>query len=268
MRKLWKAALLYASLALVLYATMIPVYLMLKIAFADPPALINRGEFAFSLRNVKTVFTAEENLLPPLRKSLVVALATAFIAVAISAPGAYVLAKVPRRAGYAFILLIFFTRMVPEVGVALPISLTFARMGLFDTDAGLVMAHLVRVLPLVAWVLIGTFKAIPPDLEEAGRMDGCSRAKVLAKVVLPMARPGLVVALIFGFLYSWDEFIYATYLCLMNKTLPLTVYYYVDRGGWFLSSTYALIVTLPVVVFTYTFQRYLQSGYLSGAVKG
>jgi trehalose transport system permease protein len=266
--KLRRAILLYLSLALVLYFTAIPIYLMLKIGFADPPALINRGEFHFSLGNLKTLLTARENLLPPLRKSLVVALATAFIAVAISAPGAYVLAKVPGRAGYAFILMIFFTRMVPEVGVALPISLNFTRMGLFDSDAGLVMAHLVRVLPLVAWVLIGAFKAIPPDLEEAGRMDGCSRFQVLHRVVLPMARPGLIVALIFGFLYSWDEFIYATYLCLMHKTLPLMVYYYVERGGWFLSSMYALIVTTPVVVFTYYFQRYLQSGYLSGAVKG
>jgi trehalose transport system permease protein len=158
--------------------------------------------------------------------------------------------------------------MFPEVGIALPISLNVIRLGLFDTDGGLVLAHLIRVLPLVAWVLIGTFKSLPRDIEEAGRMDGCSQAQVLYRVVFPVARPGIIVGLIFGFLNSWDEFIYAAYLSLMNKTLPLTVFYYVNRGGWFLSSTYALVVTVPVLFFTYAFQRYLQSGYLSGAVKG
>jgi len=257
----------YSAIALILIFTGIPLYIMLKIAFADPAAFINAGEFRFSLENLKSIFTSG-NIWPPLSKSLVVALATSFFSVIIAAPGAYVLAKIPGRTGYVFLILIFFTRMFPEVSIALPISLNFIRMGLFDTYLGLILAHLIRVLPLVAWILVGTFKSIPRDLEEAGRMDGCSKLKVLYKVVLPVARPGIVVGLIFGFLNSWDEFIYATYLSLTQKTLPLTIFYYINRGGWFLSSTYALVVTMPVLIFTYYFQRYLQSGYLSGAVKG
>ena len=267
MKRYGSATLTYSAIALILFFTGIPLYIMLKITFADPAAFINAGEFEFSLENVKLVFLSG-NIWAPLRKSLVVALATSFLSVAIAAPGAYVLAKIPGRIGYGFLVLIFFTRMFPEVGIALPISLNFIRLGLFDTDLGLILAHLIRVLPLVAWILIGTFKSMPKDLEEAGRMDGCSKFQVLYKVVLPVAKPGIVVGLIFGCLNSWDEFTYATYLSLREKTLPLTIYYYVNRGGWFLSSTYALVVTIPVLIFTYYFQRYLQSGYLSGAVKG
>ncbi|MBN1662288.1 MAG: carbohydrate ABC transporter permease [Deltaproteobacteria bacterium] len=261
------AIFLYGSLGLILLFTCIPIYLMVKIAFADPGAFMNDQAFEFTFEHLKAVFLSG-NLWPALRKSFTVACATAFLSTLIAAPGAYVLAKIPGRTGYFFLMAIFFTRMFPEVGIALPISLNVARLGLFDTDAGLVLAHLIRVLPLVAWVLIGTFKSLPKDIEEAGRMDGCSKAQVLWRIVLPVARPGIMVGLIFGFLNSWDEFIYAAYLSLMNKTLPLTVFYYVNRGGWFLSSMYALIVTIPVLFFTYFFQRYLQSGYLSGAVKG
>jgi len=257
----------YAGIAAILLFTCIPVCLMIQISFADPAAFINDQVFRFSLDNMQSVFSSG-NIWQPLRKSLVVAVATAFLSILIAAPGAYVLAKIPGNTGYALLMLIFFTRMFPEVGIALPVSLNLIRLGLFDTDLGLILAHLIRVLPLVAWVLAGAFKSLPKDLEEAGRIDGCSRLEVLYRVVFPVAKPGIIVGLIFGFLNSWDEFIYAAYLCLAHKTLPLTVFYYINRGGWFLSFTYALVVTVPVLFFTYYFQRYLQSGYLSGAIKG
>jgi trehalose transport system permease protein len=257
----------YAAIATILLFTCIPVYIMLKITFADPAAFINQQVLDFSLENIESVFFSV-NIWQPLRKSLVVATATAVLSVLIAAPGAYVLARIPGNMGYVFLMLIFFTRMFPEVGIALPISLNLIRLGLFDTDTGLVLAHLIRVLPLVTWVLVGIFKSLPRDIEEAGRIDGCSRIQVLYRVVFPIAKPGITVGLIFGFLNSWDEFIYATYLSLAHKTLPLTTFYYINRGGWFLSFTYALIVNVPVSFFTYYFQRYLQSGYLSGAVKG
>lgn len=257
----------YAVIASVLVFTCIPVFVMLEVTFADPAAFINRREFQFSLQNLIDVLSSG-NIWPPMRKSFVVAVGTAFISVALAAPGAYVISKAPGNIGYGLLLLIFFTRMFPEVGIALPVSLNLIRLGLFDTDLGLVLAHLIRVLPLVTWVLAGTFKALPPGLEEAGRVDGCSRWGVLYRIVLPLAKPGLMVGLIFGFLNSWDEFIYASYLSLVDRTLPLTVFYYVNRGGWFLSFTYALIVTVPVLFFTYYFQRHIQAGYLSGAVKG
>jgi trehalose transport system permease protein len=267
MEKMKKIIFIYIPIMFVIFLSLIPLYLMVKIAFADPSAFLNNQEFSFSLEHIKDVFISG-NIWPPLRKSSFVAVQVSFFSILIAAPGAYVLAKIPGKIGYLFLLGIFFTRMFPEVGIALPISVYFIELGLFDTDLGLVLAQMIRVLPLTTWILIGTFKAIPESLEESGRIDGCSKIQVLLRIVFPLAKPGIIVALIFSFLNSWDEFTYATYLSLQNKTLPLTVYYYVNRGGWFLSSTYALIITIPVLVFTYFFQRYMQSGYLSGAVKG
>lgn len=257
----------YIPITLIISLSLIPIYLMLKIAFTDPGTFLNQQKFSLSFESFKSIFIFG-NIWPPLRKSLVVAFQVSFFSFLIAAPGAYVLAKIPGKIGNFFLLVIFFTRMFPEVGIALPISVNFIKFGLYDTDFGLVLAQLIRVLPLATWILIGTFKAIPTELEESGRIDGCSKFQILYKIIFPLAKPGIIAALLFSFLNSWDEFTYATYLSLQNKTLPLTVFYYVNRGGWFLSSTYALVITVPVLIFTYYFQRHMQSGYLSGAVKG
>jgi trehalose transport system permease protein len=79
--------------------------------------------------------------------------------------------------------------------------------------------------------------------------------------------PGLSVAAIFAWLLSWEEFIFAIYLSLANRTLPLQVYYYVYQGNWFLTAAYTTIITIPVVMLTYTLQRYLKAGMLAGAIK-
>jgi len=250
---------------------LVPVYLMVKISVSYPQdVLVQHPDFfspRFSPGHWIDLFSSG-NIWPPLRKSMTVATLTALFSLLLAVPGAYGISRFPGAFAHTLLIGIFFTRMFPEVGVALPISVSFIKTGFFDTDTGLILAHLVRVLPIAAWILVGTFKTIPRELEEAAFIDGATKIRSLLHVSLPLAKPGIGVALIFSFLGSWDEFIYATYLCLTEKTLPLMVYYYANRGGWFLSSTYATIITIPVVIVTYSLQRYLRSGYLSGAVKG
>jgi trehalose transport system permease protein len=244
---------------------------MIRLSISDPTDILTQHPDFLLARLSSEHWTdlfATGNIWPPLRKSITVAALTAIFSLILSIPGAYGLSRLGGNVAHVLLIGIFFTRMFPEVGIALPISVDFIKRGLFDTDLGLVLAHLIRVLPISAWILVGTFKTIPPELEEAAFVDGATKMRTLTRVVLPLAKPGIGVALIFAFLGSWDEFIYATYLCLTQKTLPLMVYYYVDRGGWFLSSTYATVITIPVVLVTYALQRYIRSGYLRGAVKG
>lgn len=158
--------------------------------------------------------------------------------------------------------------MIPEISIALPISISFIKMGFFDTIFGLVFAHLIRILPISCFILVGVFSGFPEELEKQARIDGCSRIKALVKVVLPLSLGGISVAGIFSFLLSWDEFIYASYLCLAQPTMPLKMYYYISRGDLFYSATYAVIITIPVLILTFMLQKYLKPGYLSGAIKG
>jgi trehalose transport system permease protein len=204
----------------------------------------------------------------PLRHSLIVAFGTAILAILITAPAAYVISRLPRGVRYATVLGLLFTRMFPEVIIATPIASNFFAWGLNDTDAGLIMAHLIRSLPLAAWVLVGTFEVIPRDLEEASFVDGSGKVGTLVRVVLPLALPGIAVAGIFAWLDSWNDLLYAIYLFLTERTLPLETYYYANRGQVTDVATFSIILAAPVVLITLFMQRWIQSGYLAGAVKG
>ncbi len=248
-----------------------PVYLMVMVSFSPPQEIIKQHPSLFHLNFTKEhwrVTFSSGNIWKPLRKSMTVAFYTVLFALFISIPGAYALSRLPGKVSMGLLLLIFFSRMVPEVAIALPISVTFIRWNLLDTDIGLTMAHLIKVLPITAWILSGVFKTIPRVLEEASLVDGCSRIGSLLRIVLPLSMPGIAVAAIFSFLGSWDEFTYAIYLCYAKKTLPLMVYYFANRANWFLSATYAAMVTIPGVAITYSLQKYLKREYFSGAIKG
>jgi len=205
---------------------------------------------------------------PYLQHSLIVACSTAALAVILAAPAAYVISRLPRGTRYLVVLSILFTRMFPEVIIATPIATTFFSWGLNDTNIGLTMAHLIRTLPLAAWILVGSFQGIPTDLEEASAVDGASKMKTLIRVVLPLGAPGIAVAAIFAWLDSWNDLLYAIYIFLTERTLPLQIYYYSNRGNVTDVATYSMIMTIPVVIITLFFQRWIRSGYLSGAVKG
>lgn len=204
----------------------------------------------------------------PLRHSLTVAFGTAILAIVIAAPAAYVISRLPRGTRYVVVLALLLTRMFPEVIIATPIAKNFFAWGLNDRDIGLILAHLIRSLPLAAWILVGTFEVIPRELEEASAVDGSGRVGTLMRVVLPLAAPGIAVAGIFAWLDSWNDLLYAIYLFLTQRTLPLITYYYANRGTVTDVATFSIILTVPVVILTLIMQRWIRSGYTSGAVKG
>jgi trehalose transport system permease protein len=256
-------------LAVILFVT--PVYLMFKVSFSSPAEVLTAHPSfwfkQFTTKHWHDVLAAG-NLNAPLIKSLSVATWATLAALVVAAPGSYVISRMRPAIRYTVVLSLFFTRMFPEVGIALPISITFIKWNLLDTQLGLVLAHLTRVLPFIAWILVGTFETIPEDLEQAAWVDGAGKLETLWRVVLPLAAPGLAVAAMLVWLESWNEFTYALYLTLAKNTLPLQTYYYVQRGNWFQAAAYSGILTIPVMLVTFLLQRYLRSGYLAGSLKG
>ncbi len=250
--------------------TLIPVYILVKISISEPVDVLTQHPtfliHNFTLEHWEKVLTSGR-LWPAFTKSFVVATLTAIFAIFIATPASYVISRLPKKVKYIVILTLFFTRMFPNVGIALPISVKFIRWNLMDTYTGLVLAHLIEQLPFITWILVGTFEVIPVDLEKSAMIDGASRIRSLISIVIPIATPGIAVASLFVWLNSWNEFTYALYLSLSENTLPLQVYYYVNRGGFFQTATYATILTIPVALITYALQRYLKSDYLGGAIK-
>ena len=262
----WTIGLVFVALLL------FPLYIVFKLSISPPEAVFSErpsyGIESVTGAHFQRVFASGEAFYGPLRRSVVTAVAVTVLSLLIATPAAYAIAQFDMRIRYVLILAIFMSRMVPEVSIALPISIRFIRLGLFDTVTGLVLAHLIRVLPVSCFMLVSVFGEFPASLEQQARIDGCTRLGAIRRVVLPLSLTGLAVAGLFAFLLSWDEFIYASYLTLARPTMPLRMYAYVSRGSLFHAATYAVIITVPVLVVTFALQRYIRPEYLAGSVKG
>lgn len=253
------------------FALLVPIYVLLKVslstlaqATAPSPSYVIHNP---TLDNWRHLFVWD-TIRSPLFHSLIVATGTAILAILIASPAAYVISRLPRSVRYAVILSVLFTRMFPEVIIATPIAMRFFDWGLNDTNQGLILAHLIRCLPLTAWILIGTFEVIPRDIEESSAVDGAGKLTTLGRVIMPLALPGIAVAAMFAWLESWNDLLFAIYLFLTERTLPLVTYYYSQRGNVTDVATFSIMMTVPVFVITLFLQRWIRSGYLSGAVKG
>lgn len=249
----------------------VPIYIIVKVSFGTTEEVMTQHPtllpHAITLEHWVDVLTSG-NVVAPLAKSFIVATTTTLLAIIIVSPAAYAISRLSRKVKLTFVLVLFFTKMFPTIGIALPISVTFLKWNLMDTNIGLVLAHLIGQLPFMAWILVSTFSGIPRDLDEAAYIDGATRTQALLRVIFPVAAQGIAVAGMYVWLNSWNEFTYALYLSLSTKTLPLMVYYYIERGGMFQTAAYSTILAIPVIIVTFILQRYLKSGYLSGAVKG
>ena len=248
-----------------------PVYLIFLVSFAPGSALFGERPplfiTDFTLEWWKRVIE-DGQLVSPLIKSLTVATVSTVLAILIAAPAAYVISRLRPAVAYTIVLVLLVTRMFPEFTIGISVATWFARFGLTDTYVGLILAHLIGSLPFIAWILVGTFETVPRDLEEAAHIDGASRMATLLRVVFPVAAPGIAVASLFVWLYSWNEFLYARLLTTNQNTLPLQVFQAIDRGSLQQMATVAAVLTLPILLVVYFLQRYLKPGALTGAVKG
>lgn len=248
-----------------------PLYLVFMVSFAPGRALFgDRPDLFitdFTLQWWRRIIESGD-LVGPLVKSLTVATATTLLAIVIASPAAYVISRLRPALRYTIVIGLLVTRMFPELTIGISVATRFAKLGLVDDYFGLILAHLIGTLPFITWILVGTFETVPVDLEEAAQIDGATRMGTLLRVVFPVAAPGIAVASLFVWLYSWNEFLYARLLTTNQNTLPLQVFQAIDRGSVQTMATVAAVLTLPILVVVYFLQRYLRPGALAGAVKG
>jgi multiple sugar transport system permease protein len=204
--------------------------------------------------------------------SFIVAGSVSVLALAFGAFAAYPLARLRFRGRNGLMFLILATRLIPALALAVPFYLLANRLGVLDQLGTLIVINLSFVLPYVVWLLQSYFRTIPMDLEDAGRIDGCSRSQVVTRIIMPLAMPGLVSAGILAFLLTWGEFFFALILTSSQRAYTSTVVAAMFATD--IDVNYVTIITagvlsvLPPVLFALIFQRYIVSGLLSGAVKG
>lgn len=232
----------------------------------------------FTLDNYVRLFTSSNdgigssNFIHAIINSLVVCTITTIIALVIGAVGGYAFARLrfPGRNGLLLFLLAI--QFLPSVTVIIPMYMMGRAVHLLDTWWILIFAYTSFALPFALWILRGYFESIPRSLENAARIDGCSRLGAFIKVVLPLSAPGLAATAIFTFLNAWDEFFFALIFTdtYKAKTLPValsefTSKHTIDFG--LLMSGGVVANILPVVI-ALSMQRYIVRGLTAGGVKG
>ncbi|MBN9345468.1 MAG: carbohydrate ABC transporter permease [Devosia sp.] len=183
---------------------------------------------------------------------------------------AYALARLrfPGRGTIAFLLIL--VRMVPILTVLLPLYVLYRNAGLYNTYLGLIMAYLFVGVPFYTWLVRGHVDAVPIEIEEAARIDGCNTFQMLFVVVVPVMLPGIVSAALLSSIYMWNNFLFALILAgpdLLPVSTALLNYlgYSSDYGNL---AAACVITSAPVVMVGFLIQRYIVAGLSSGAVKG
>jgi len=204
--------------------------------------------------------------------SLIVAGASTVIAMTLGTVAAYGFARL-RFPGRNWLILAFMTSyMLPQVALFLPLYRIVEAAHLYNTRLALIIIYSATATPFVIWLMRSYISAIPSELDDAALVDGCSRLRVLWRVVLPVALPGLLSTALLAFLWNWDEFMYALTLTATPaaETLPVALNDLIGRYGvdWGMMSTGGIIAALPPVLLAFIFQRYIVAGLVAGSVKG
>ncbi len=204
--------------------------------------------------------------------SLIIALTSTVIALAVGIAGGYAFARFRFRGKNAVFLGLMLFRAVPGIALSLPIFMLWSWIGLINTRPGLIIVYVSLNVPFTIWLIDGFFRQIPASLSEAALVDGCTRWQAFWKIEFPLARSGIAAAGVFAFLTSWNEFALASQLTrsTASKTLPVglmdfTAQFTIDWAGM---CAMAVIIIIPALILTFLVQKHLISGLTFGGVKG
>jgi len=203
--------------------------------------------------------------------STIIAGSVTGLCLVIGSMASYSFARFRFRGRQSLLLLILTTQMIPEVVIIIPLYVVIMKLHLLDTRLGLFIPYSSFILPLVIWMMMGYFQTIPINIEDAARIDGCSRIGALVRVVLPLVAPGLTAVSVFTFIIAWNEFFFALVLTSRNaKTLPVLISEFSTKVGadYVMMSTAGVLASLLPVVLALIFQKFITKGLTGGAVKG
>ena len=204
--------------------------------------------------------------------SIVVTGISTLVALVLGVPAAYAFSRLRFRGSDTWASTILSFRFMPPIAVAIPIYLLIRNLGFLNSYFGLILPYVAFTLPLVVWIMIGFFDEIPHEIDEAAMVDGLTRPWVLLRVLLPLVRPGVLVAATFGVIFIWNEFLIGLYVVNSQGhwTIPiaasslLTVESPID---WNIAATVGILTVIPILVFSMLVQRYIVRGITAGAVR-
>jgi len=254
--------------------TLFPFYWAIVASFTSDAALFRDPSLIpqhLIFDHYRALFT-ERDFITPIRNSLIVAGTTTLFCLVVGTLAAYALARIEFRGKAAIMAFILAVTMFPQISIVSPLYLLLRSLRLIDTYPGLIMPYMTFAMPLTVWVLTGSIRQIPKDLEEAAHVDGATRRQSFTRILLPLAVPSLATTGILTFIYCWNEFLFALSFTLgpERQTVPVAIALF--RGQyqvpWGEILAAAVVATAPVAAMVLVFQRRIVQGLTAGAVKG
>lgn len=233
--------------------------------FAWPPKIL----FEPTLANFSSLLF-EKNALKPLFNSLLVASITTLTCTALAIPFAYRFALVQNKFNTELGIFLLSLRMFPPVVILIPYFLLFRSLGLIDSVLGLVIVNIVANIGLAIWLVSNFFQDIPIEIREAATLEGANDIQILSRIYVPLALPGVLTAMTFVFLYTWNEFIFALTLTRVEAyTFPVLLASFITGRGvlWGEAGAASLLAALPLVLLVVLIQRHFVRGLTMGAIK-
>ena len=214
----------------------------------------------------------EDSYLTFVKNSIIVTGISTVIALGLGVPAGYAFSRLEFRGRDHWASTILSFRFMPPVAVAIPIYLLIRHLHLVDSTLGLVLPYVAFSLPLIVWIMIGFFDEIPREIDDAVLVDGSSRASVLFRVMLPLARPGMLVAATFGVIFIWNEFLVGLYIVNSTdkETIPIAASGLLTVESpinWNIAAAVGVLTVIPVLIFSLFVQRYIVRGITAGAVR-
>lgn len=204
--------------------------------------------------------------------SAIVAAGTTVLSIALAILPAYALSRFRFRGKGGLGFALFATQMLPEAMLVVPLYAVFGQLSLLNTLTGLILANAAFTVPVITWIIKGAIDGVPIEVEEAARIDGCSRLDIVLAVVVPLVAPTLAAAAVIAFFHGWNEYVFAQTLVSSEslRTASVGLASFVGELSTPVHSVMAvgIIYTLPAVIFYLFVQRYVVSGMTAGSVKG
>jgi multiple sugar transport system permease protein len=263
----------YALLILLALVIIFPIYYMVTVSLKLPrdiyrvPSLLVPNP---TLKNYTDLIVGQDFLVN-IRNSLIVASASTVVSVFISTLAAYSLTRLQYRGRTWVGRLILFSYLTPAALLFIPLAVIINRLQLGNTMHGLIFTYLTFAAPLSTWLLMGFFRGIPIDLEEAAMVDGATRLQSLFRILLPVIAPGIVAVSVFTFTGAWNELLLALIFITSKdlRTIPVALQYLItgDVFRWGMIMAGAVLAAVPIMVLYYISQRFVVAGLGAGAVK-
>ena len=261
--------------AIVIIVALIPVLWLASLSFKDPTTIAD-GSFIptkWTLENYRGIFDTSL-FTRALVNSIGIALIATALAVVVGSMAAYAVARLrfPGKnllVGAALLIAVF-----PPISLVSPLFNLWRQLGLFDTWPGLIIPYLTFALPLTIYTLSAFFREIPWSLEKAARVDGATPLQAFLRVIAPLAAPGMFTTAILVFIFCWNDFVFAISLTstINSRTVPAAIAFFTGASQFQTPigsiAAAGVVITIPIIIFVFVFQRRIVAGLTSGAVKG